>query len=476
MTTPAPIRASDLYELTECAHRIALDRQLPRERRAIADEGTAALLARGLALERAVAAALNYAQPQHDPHDLVTGAAATRALMQQSVPGIYQPVLTYERYLAIPDLIERVEGASALGDFHYVPGDIKAGLTPRADQVLQVAFGGWLLEQVQGRRPASGFLILGDGQREQIALTAVESVLDNARLTVRRIIDGEQSTAAFYEPRCGRCRWRHECLPSLLSEQHLSLVDGMTPARARLLSNIGVTSVAALAAVDSSHPRREFDLPFGLERLALQARALHERRIASTRLPELPEGLARGWIVHLERNPFDAERTIALAWSNADGRSPTVRVTLDVAQRHEAFAALLDTIGADNAPIVHFGSAVARGLESLAEEVALSPDRQRSLTMRRVDARPLVRSGSVWLPVRRYVLEEVAAAIQGLPLPDPAAPEIPSFVWAARASEGETGPWPDRIAEQAAAQLSRVGVVLRWLCSTAAATPSPGLS
>jgi hypothetical protein len=63
VTTQIPIRASDLYELSECAHRIALDRQLPREQRAIADEGTAALLARGLALERAVANALNYAQP-----------------------------------------------------------------------------------------------------------------------------------------------------------------------------------------------------------------------------------------------------------------------------------------------------------------------------------------------------------------------------------------------------------------------------
>ncbi len=465
MIDPSLVRASDLYELSECAHRIALDRRLPRDRRAIVDEGTATLLARGLALEKSIAGALNYPQPEHDVFDLEAGAAATLAMMRRGLPGIYQAVLKAERYLAIPDLIERVDGASELGDFHYIPGDIKAGLTPRADQVLQVAFGGWLLGQIQGRQPEIGFLILGDGRRERIELSAVERVLENARGTVCRIVDGEQSTSAFYEPHCGRCRWRQECLPALISEQHLSLVDGMTPARAGLLSNIGITSVGSLAAVDAVEKQATRALPFGLQRLALQARALHERRIASSRPPRLPDGLASGWSIHLERNPFDAERTIALAWSRVDGSSRTVRVTLDAEQRRGAFADLLDSISADATPLAHFGNAVAGGLESLAEELSLSPDRQRSMMLRRVDARPLVRSGSVWLPVRRYVLEEVEAAIQQQPLPDPASVETPAFVWATRAREGEPGPWAERIAAQTTTQLARVETIVRWLCS-----------
>ncbi|MFN7964086.1 MAG: TM0106 family RecB-like putative nuclease [Acidobacteriota bacterium] len=474
MIDPGLVRASDLYELSECAHRIALDRRLPRDRRAIVDEGTAALLARGLALEKSVAGALNYPQPEHEVFDLEAGAAATLAMMRRGLPGIYQAVLKAERYLAIPDLIERVDGASALGDFHYIPGDIKAGLTPRADQVMQVAFGGWLLGQIQGRQPEIGFLILGDGRRERIELSAVERVLENARATVCRIVDGEQPTSAFYEPHCGRCRWRQECLPALLSEQHLSLVDGMTPARAGLLSNIGVSSVGSLAAVDAAEKQATHALPFGLQRLALQARALHERRIASSRPPRLPDGLAHGWSIHLERNPFDAERTIALAWSRVDGSSRTVRVMLDAQQRRAAFADLLDSISADATPLAYFGNTVARGLESLAEEFSLSPDRQRSMTLRRVDARPLLRSGSVWLPVRRYVLEEVEAAIRQQPLPDPASAETPAFVWATRAQEGEPGPWAERIADQTTTQLARVETIVRWLCSShQAPTPRP---
>src|SRR5690606_9037717 len=108
---------------------------------------------RGRELEALRTAGLGYAEPSYERDDYGAGAAQTLALLRQGVAGVTQGVLADGGFLGIPDLLRREPGASALGDFHYVVGDVKSSAGARADQALQVAFYARLLEKVQGRPP-----------------------------------------------------------------------------------------------------------------------------------------------------------------------------------------------------------------------------------------------------------------------------------------------------------------------------------
>ena len=111
-TSPRRVKASDLYDLAECAHRLTLDRRLPREERAEPDAGLRVLLDAGLALEARVARELGYPEPDYPVGDFETGAARTEVFMQTGAEGVYQGVLVFEDSLAIPDLMEKRAGRS----------------------------------------------------------------------------------------------------------------------------------------------------------------------------------------------------------------------------------------------------------------------------------------------------------------------------------------------------------------------------
>ncbi len=295
----ARIRATDLYDLAVCPHRIALDRRLPRDARTPPGAATAQLLEHGLALEAEVAAALGYPQPEYAPGDFVEGARRTRALLEAGVPGVFQAVLFDGRQLAIPDLLRRVEGASALGPFHYEPGDVKAGLAPRADHVLQVAYGGRLLAALQGLPPSHGFLVLGDRREERFPLGELQHVLTSAVAQVEAIVEGgggaegDGETFPFLGPGCAGCRWRGTCIPQLVAGDDLSLVDGMTRTRHRVLRRHGVATVHALAALDPAAWRAAGRPPLGLDLLTRQAAALADGRVSAGPHAR-PAGAARG--------------------------------------------------------------------------------------------------------------------------------------------------------------------------------------
>jgi predicted RecB family nuclease len=458
------VRATDLYELASCPHRIALDRRLARLQRSEPDEATRLLLAHGRALEERIAHTLGFVQPEYDAGDFVEGARQTERLMRSGVPGIYQAVLIRGRYLAIPDLLERRDGASGPasggapapgrdGGFSYVPGDIKTGVTPRSDQVLQVAFAGWLLGQVQGHRPDEGFLILGDGTREDFSLREIDRVLDAARERVCEIADELAGTRAFFDAACGHCRWSGTCLPELAAARDLSLVDGMTATRREVLLREGVATVEALAALDVAAWKSRGLPSLALDQLVQQAAALASGAVRVLREVELPPA-GPALFVFLERDPLDGGRASLLAW----GRPGEVaaEILLGDDERVRALARFADAALAPGVRAYHFGAPVPRGLADLAALAALEPDRQVALENRLFDLAPSLRRGTAYLPVRRYTLDEIGAVLAGRPLPGPADTGTPAFVLAEHLRRDTPGPWRERLRAYAADRVERL--------------------
>lgn len=457
MPGPASLLAHHLYDLAICEHRVALDARLPRSQRTPPDEAARRLFERGLAFETEIGRELGWPEVVLEDADWGLAAERTADLMRSGAPGILQGVLLGERRLARPDLLERVDGESDLGDWHYVPGDVKSAFEARTDAVLQIGFAARLLERVQGRRPERGFVILGDGSRESFALDEVGASIDAAIARAEDVVSGAVATAPFFSAACARCRWRSTCLPELKAARDASFVHGLTRAMRSALARRGVATVDDLAACDPDALRRAGAPPDGLERLRRQAEALSRGTASGMRPISVPAGSAPDLFLRIEVDPLERREPFLFAWGTADRAEAAI--ALDDASRLAALARLAsDLEGSPSAPVFTFGVETARALGRLADRAAWPPARIGDLEGRVVNLAPLVRRRAA-LPVFHYRFEEVAAFVQGRPRPEPDAPEDALFVTLAAEREDARGALEDA-GRRAVASLA---AIRRWL-------------
>jgi len=113
------------------------------------------------------------AQLQAEGHDIYAvpqsgdRIALTVAAMQAGRPVIYQGELAGDDFTGITDFLVRVEGTSALGNYHYEVWDAKCVRVAQPAFLLQLCCYADLLEALQGRRPVRVWLVLGDGRVPQ---------------------------------------------------------------------------------------------------------------------------------------------------------------------------------------------------------------------------------------------------------------------------------------------------------------------
>jgi predicted RecB family nuclease len=447
--TRATILAHHLYDFAECEHRIALDVSLERSRRTPPDEAMELLFEHGRRFERDVVEPLGYPAIEVEDGDWERAFEHTLELMRAGVDGIDQGVLLDGARLARPDLLERVQGASRLGDYHYVPGDVKSARATRSDAALQVGFAALLLESVQGRRPESGFLILGDLRREELDLAAISCTIDDAVARAEAIANGDATTVPFFSSACARCRWRGECLPQMEASRDLSFVYGVTRSRHRVLRSRGVASIDDLAGADLSMLIADGLPAEGLERAQLQARALLQGRVLRPRAVSFPRGVRRELYLRIEIDPLDRGEPFSIGWAEGAAGGEAIEaarvvIASTAAQRADGLRALVEIVESPRVrdePIYVFGAGTARAFDALAEASGLAPARAGDIAGRFVDLAPWVRRAGV-LPVYCYGFEEVAAVARELPRPSPGVAEDALFVLHAGLASAED---PDNV-------------------------------
>jgi predicted RecB family nuclease len=462
---PARILAHHLYDLVVCDHRIALDFTLPRDFRTPPDEAAALLHENGLAHERAVIDALGYPEIETENHDWEAAAARTLDAMRRGFPGIAQGVLIDGDRLARPDLLERVDGESRLGAWHYAPGDVKSALSPRSDAALQIGFAAKILESIQGVRPGTGFVVLGDGTREEIDLHAISRSVDDAAEAVEEVARGRAETSPFFSRDCARCRWRTPCLERLAAASDPSFVHGMTRARRRAYAKAGILTLHDLASANESDLRAAGVPTEGLSRLRAQARALLEKRAVEVRPVDLPRGRRREHFLRIEANPLERSDPFALAWGSSPAGGPIDRVEATLVARSEersaAFLRLvadLEATSSPDDPVYFHGAVTEQCFARLGASSSLSPARLGELQGRLLDLAPWVRRAAV-LPVLRYRFDEIAAFLRGRPVPPPEASEDARFVAFASGSTDRVA----RIVEDLRDDLESLALLRDWL-------------
>ncbi|MHC4812182.1 MAG: TM0106 family RecB-like putative nuclease [Planctomycetota bacterium] len=355
------ITGTHVYTMLRCPRAVALDLHEDKDKRRPLREAEEFARQRGRELEARLVAELGYVEPDYPRRDFAAGAAATERMLRDGVPGVSQGVLLSATadQLGIPDLLRKAEGPSALGDHHYVVGDIKSSGRPRSDQVLQVAFYSRLLANLQDRPPEYGYLILKDGHEERFDLTAIDAAMDDVLERVCAVREDPDSERPFLSAACGHCHWSELCVPELEAKDDLSLLQGMTRGLRTVLERVGFMTAASLSdmAVEPTARRSHLEATL-LRRLKKASTSRADGRPLLQKNGGVGQGSAA--LVHMLIDHY-AERVLffgLLYPAEPQGQFHCVCPD-DREQELAAFLALLQHVP-DHVPLLHYGEALPR--------------------------------------------------------------------------------------------------------------------
>lgn len=158
-------------------------------------------------------------------------------------PLFYLPDSMY----GIPDILEKVDGASDLGLYHYEIVEIKLARNIRRYHILQAAFYNRMIGKIQGYTPDRFHVINMDGERIPFEYADCKGDLAEAIAGTLKIMEGRRPPPVF-----GSCPypWRSYADRLALETNDVSLVSGVGGARRDVLARIGINTVDDLLACD----------------------------------------------------------------------------------------------------------------------------------------------------------------------------------------------------------------------------------
>ena len=181
---------------------------------------------------------------------------ATQALMKSGAPLIYHGYLEAPGLSGEPDLLQRVDHASLFGEYAYIPIEIKNGgafTTPKKTRAklpyaLQLAAYAELLASVQGWWPDVAFVIDHHDEWQRIELAPYRRDYAVATARVVRIREGDEIPGPGWKTECAQCEWQKHCWKELVAADDLTTLPKIGEPKRAALAQIGIRTVADLAA------------------------------------------------------------------------------------------------------------------------------------------------------------------------------------------------------------------------------------
>jgi uncharacterized protein len=190
------------------------------------------------------------------------GVEETESLMRAGADVIYQGALRHGDWFGKPDFLVRAPGMSRFGDFHYEAVDAKLARETKGRAVLQLCVYTELLTKVQERAPDKFWIAPGTVPVELQELRADDFMAYFRRVRGQFETFAGAASAAdvaasappavpYPEPveHCAICPWWKQCEERRRTDDHLSLVAGITRRQRERLKDAAVDTVATLGAL-----------------------------------------------------------------------------------------------------------------------------------------------------------------------------------------------------------------------------------
>ena len=248
------IEDSTLFTFLRCQRRAYLDTYGNADLQAAPSDYLVKLKGDSAAHRKTILAEFQpLSRPSRHRDNVAATAQATYALMKQGVDHICRGTVAAVNadgtigYISQPDLWIKQPGTSWLGNWHYVPLDIKLGKKPKQEYQLTAAFHAYVLAAWQGVIPLEARLRL----RERHYIIDLEKqwptlleLLDKCET----VLTADKTPDVFISrSRCDMCVWLNHCYEVAQTQNHLSLLPGVTLNRYRHLEKLGLTTVETLA-------------------------------------------------------------------------------------------------------------------------------------------------------------------------------------------------------------------------------------
>ncbi len=273
------LTAELLLNYERCPRRAFLDIYGDPSQKASPSDFLLKLAQDGLSHKQTVLADQIWHRPHYQPGDWIAGASATLNLMQQGIGQIHQGILLVRdsqgmTLISSPDLLTKQPGQSYFGDWIYAPTDIRLGKRPKLGYQIVAAFHVKLLAAIQGAWPETAGIFLRDRGLYVVDLWQFVPQMQIALEELSLMLQQQQEPEVFIaRNRCNLCSWLNHCHTIAQSQQHLSLLPGVTSSRYPLLQQLNLTSVEALATADLSQLQPLFGREVALK-LVQQAQAV----------------------------------------------------------------------------------------------------------------------------------------------------------------------------------------------------------
>lgn len=218
-------------------------------------------------------------------------AAATLKLMRAGAELIHRGRIEFEDLAGEPSLLEkRTDGSSDFGAYHYVPIEIKSAERLTDAHRCQLSLSGEILAGLQGTPPAEGCIWNGSGARLCFDLSEFEEEFHRLLDEIRSVIRGRKPPPQLTSG-CKQSPWFDECKALAEQSDDIALLYNVKKKSLQALRDRGLRTLADVRAMKPE------DLPGGskyltddlLDRIKLQADALHDRRHFVRRPFALPE-------------------------------------------------------------------------------------------------------------------------------------------------------------------------------------------
>lgn len=278
------ITATDIFKYMTCPHWPWFERFASDEERALKREltdGEQRRLDDGYQHEQNVMEGLmkgRRIQVMEERGDEQTLFLATKEAMERGDDVIYQGTLLRGDMLGRPDLLMKVDGASGLGNWHYIPVDIKSSHELKKTHLMQLVFYCELLRGIQGVFPEKAGMINKDHEEHFIDPSEALPEFKELFEKVARSVRGERPESVVRKSCFDVSPWGSACLADAQKTNDIALLYNVDIKKLGALRSLEIRTVEDAAEMDpASFAGAAPGLTMhGLETIKYQARSLRD--------------------------------------------------------------------------------------------------------------------------------------------------------------------------------------------------------
>jgi len=254
--------------------------------------------------------ALTKIQPPDEKVAIARDALLDTTLLSRGLPYLFDVTAKSDSLEFTFDGLKKVDSASRLGAFRYVPILFHESSTVKKEQRTLLELACLVLDRLEGGRPNSGIVYYGNECRSTKAFLHANLTKGSRLLSDAVMMASSQSPPRLLlSKHCDICEFRQKCLEKALDEDSLSLLRGISEKEINRYARKGLLTLTQIAHTFRPRRKGKRAQPSRKRHHALHAMAIRDKTVYVFGTPEVPatpvniyldcEGDADGGYVYL---------------------------------------------------------------------------------------------------------------------------------------------------------------------------------